>query len=82
MKLPHRALFVAFVLLLAYFFARVWFASAWSEHFWTWLNDALSAGVDPGLASDAEMIIVLLLAPILAVGISLLLVQIGRLISR
>lgn len=60
------------VLSMTYIFTRLWLGSAWSEHFWTWLNNQLSAGFNPGLTSDLELIVVLIGAFALSVSLVLM----------
>jgi hypothetical protein len=59
----------AVVLSMAYVFTRLWLSSIWAEWFWTWLNNQLSAGKNPGLASDVELVVVLVCALVLSVSL-------------
>jgi hypothetical protein len=69
MKTVGRIATAAAVLSMAYVFTRLWLSSMWAEWFWTWLNNQLSAGQNPGLASDVELIVVLVCAFALSVGL-------------
>ena len=57
---------VGLVLALTYLFTSLWLNSAWSESFWTWLNLQISAGQNPGLASDLELIVTLVCSLVLS----------------
>ncbi len=57
---------IALCLGLTYFFARTWFASAWSEAAWTWLNARIRRGQDPSFVSDLELIVVVATSVLLA----------------
>lgn len=50
------------VVLLTAGLTRLWLRSVWSERSWTWLNEVLSEGRDPALASDVELVLALLVA--------------------
>lgn len=65
-------LFKAFlVLLLTYALTRWWLGTAWSERYWTWLNNQFG-GQRLGLASDVELITALILALLISVGVTVL----------
>jgi hypothetical protein len=70
MKAVGRIATGAIVLSMAYGFTRLWLSSMWAEWFWTWLNQQLSAGENPGMASDVELVFVL----ICSIALSVLLV--------
>lgn len=36
-----------------------WLSTGMSESVWTWINDRIEGGQNPGLASDVELLIVL-----------------------
>jgi hypothetical protein len=57
----------ALVLLSTYSITRWWLGTAWSERYWTWLNHQFG-GQSLGLASDVELITVMLLALLTSVG--------------
>lgn len=59
MKRSNNVLKLVAVFALTYLFALIWFSSDWSESYWTWLN-ALLGGQRLGLASDLEILSVLL----------------------
>lgn len=74
---------IATMLALTYLTTRLWLGSWWSEKFWTWLNHHLSAGEDPGLASDVEFIIVLVVTLAASFVFShVLFKQVERLLKR
>jgi len=68
MKAVRRVISGTVVLLMTYGLVRLWLGSAGSERFWTWLNARLSGGTDPGLASDAELVIAVAAALGLSAG--------------
>ena len=57
-----------FVLLLTYLITRWWLGSPWSERYWTWLNHQFG-GQNLGLASDVELVTILLLALVASIGL-------------
>lgn len=71
MKYASRLLKVFLVLLLTYFITRWWLATAWSERYWTWLN-SLFGGQKLGLASDVELVTVLMLSVLFSVFVVIL----------
>lgn len=68
---------VALSFLLAYVLAHLWFASAWSEKYWTWLNNLLG-GHKPGMASDIELISALAVVLVCSFGLVFLLLGSNR----
>ena len=61
-RLVHMLVQLALILALTYVLASVWLASNWSEQLWTQLNGEIFSGTDPGLASDLELVLVVLSA--------------------
>lgn len=57
------------ILCSTYLIVWWWLGTAWSERYWTWLNRLLG-GQMPGLASDVELISVLLFALFASVGVT------------
>jgi hypothetical protein len=68
---------VALSFLFAYVLANWWFASAWSEKYWSWLNNLLG-GHKPGLASDIELVSALAIALVCSFGLVFLLLRSNR----
>ena len=68
---------VGLSLLLTYVLAHLWFASVWSEKYWTWLNNLLGGG-RPGLASDIELVSALAIALVCSFGLVFLLLRSTR----
>ncbi|VFR44630.1 hypothetical protein BRI6_0579 [plant metagenome] len=64
---------IALTLALTWVLARAWFQSALSERLWTWINGQFDAGAKPGLASDIETVLVLVVSLALSVSAVLLL---------
>ena len=60
LRLPIKILLT---LLLSCLLTGGWFASPFSERYWTWLNNLLG-GQQPGLASDIELITTLLVSSV------------------
>lgn len=61
MKYTLRIAKASMALLLGYFILTAWFASSWSERYWSWLNEAFG-GQQLGLASDVEFVTALIAA--------------------
>lgn len=55
------------VLLLTHSITRWWLGTAWSERYWTWLNKKFG-GQNLGLASDVELVTVLVLVLLISIG--------------
>lgn len=68
MKYAKHVAEALLVLLATYFITRWWFGTAWSERYWTWLNGKFG-GQNPGLASDIELVTILLLALVISIGV-------------
>lgn len=66
MSIARRTIFLILVVATAYGATRWWLNSNWSEAAWTWLNTRLG-GQQPGLASDTELVLALLVSVGLAV---------------
>jgi hypothetical protein len=65
-------------LALTWLLVTLWFRSRCSEATWTWLNGRLSAGTDPGLASDLELV----LAVLIGLGVSVATVALAARLLR
>lgn len=61
MKWTARLLKVTVVLVSTFFLTQWWMGTVWSERYWTWLNH-LFGGQRLGLASDVELLTVLIVA--------------------
>ena len=68
MKYAKHVAQALLVLLATYFITRWWLGTAWSERYWTWLNGKVG-GQNPGLASDVELVTILLLALVVSIGV-------------
>lgn len=68
MKYAKHVAQALLVLLATYFITRWWLGTAWSERYWTWLNGKFG-GQNPGLASDVELVTILLLALVVSIGV-------------
>jgi len=66
-------------LLITYLITRWWLATWWSERYWTWLNstfvrlDHNYPGGNLGLASDVELVTVLIFSLLISIGVVMLL---------
>jgi hypothetical protein len=67
MKYVKYAAETAVILCSTYLIVWWWLGTAWSERYWTWLNRLLGGQI-PGLASDVELVSVLLLALLASTG--------------
>ncbi len=69
------------VLALTYVITRWWLGTGWSERYWTWLNSKFG-GQNLGLASDVELVTVLILALLISIGVVMLLFHIFQYIRK
>lgn len=70
-----------FVLLSTYIITRWWLSTAPSERYWTWLNHQFGEQ-NIGLASDVELITVLLLALLVSVITAVVTVRLIKLFRQ
>jgi hypothetical protein len=77
-----RLIRIALTLALTWVLARAWFQSALSERLWTWINWQFDAGARPGLASDIETVLVLVVSLAVSVCAVLLLRGLRRRLSH
>ena len=69
---------LAAIAVLTYIELRLWFGSAMSEAVWTWINQILSSGANPGLASDVEVVLAAAVAIAVAIAVVVVLGKVGR----
>lgn len=62
MKIFRILIPIAFVLTLTFLLTKAWLESLVSERLWTFINNQLSSGENPGLTSDIEFLVVLFAA--------------------
>jgi hypothetical protein len=65
------------VLVSTFFLTQWWMRTIWSERYWTWLNQLLG-GQRLGLASDIELVTVLIVAASVSSAFLYLVVKIFR----
>lgn len=65
------------VLVLTFSLTQWWTGTIWSERYWTWLNHFFG-GQRLGLASDVELLTVLILAASVSSGFLYLVVKVFR----
>jgi hypothetical protein len=58
MKIYRFLIAAVLVLALAFLFIKAWLESLVSERLWTWINNQLWSGANPGLTSDIELLVV------------------------
>jgi heme A synthase len=75
MKPVQRVAIAGSVLLLTYSFTRLWLGSAWAELVWSQLNQWIDSGENPGLSSDIELVVSILVALLLSSAAVLLLIK-------
>lgn len=67
MKYTSRLVKVTVVLFSTYLLTQWWMGTVWSERYWTWLNN-LFGGQRLGLASDVELVTILIFAASVSSG--------------
>jgi len=88
MKYSTYAVRIFFVLFITYLITRWWLGTWWSERYWTWLNsvfvrlDHNYPGGNLGLASDVELLTVLILSLLISVGVVMLVIHAFQYIQK
>ena len=77
MKWAARLLKGTVVLVSTFFLTQWWMKTIWSERYWTWLNQLLG-GQRLDLASDIELLTVLIFAACISCGLLYLVVKVFR----
>jgi len=72
MKYATYIVKIFLALLITYLITRWWLSTEWSERYWTWLNNKFG-GQNLGLASDVELVTVLILSLLISIGVVMLL---------
>jgi hypothetical protein len=67
MKWAARLFKGTVVLVSTFFLTQWWMGTVWSERYWTWLNN-LFGGQRLGLASDVELVTILIFAASVSSG--------------
>ncbi|MCE2744782.1 MAG: hypothetical protein LW710_02610 [Burkholderiales bacterium] len=77
MKWAARLLKGTVVLIVTFLLTQWWMGTIWSERYWTWLNHLLG-GQRLGLASDVELVTVLIFAASVSSGFLYFVVKVFR----
>jgi hypothetical protein len=78
MKPVQRIGIACGVLLLTCSFTRLWLGSAWAESAWSRLNHWIDGGENPGLSSDLELVVSIVVALLLSSATVLVLDQVFK----
>lgn len=77
MKWVSRLFKGTVVLFSTFILTQLWMGTVWSERYWTWLNHAFG-GQRLGLASDVELVTVLIFATLVSSGFLYLVIKVSR----